>query len=173
MSDYILSTCSTVDLTPEKMKELDVPFLNFHLELGDDYYDDDMGQNITTGEIYERMLAGEDAKTSQVSMIEYKNFFEKYLKEGKDILHIVFSSGLSGSMNSARLAQAELQEEYPDRKLYLIDSFAASSGHGLLVDKAAQLRKDGMGIDELRDWLEEHKLEVHHWFYSTDLTFFI
>ena len=76
-------------------------------------------------------------------------------------------------MNSARIAQEELQEEYPDRKIYVVDSFAASSGHGLLVDKAANLKKEGMGIDELRDWVEENKLNVHHWFYSTDLTFFI
>ncbi len=173
MSNYVLSSCSTVDLTPAKMKEMDVPFVNFHLKLGDGFYNDDMGQEISTEEIYTRMLAGEDAKTSQVSMVEYKEFFEKFLKEGKDVLHIVFSSGLSGSINSARLAQEELQEEYPDRKIYIIDSLAASAGHGLLVAKAASLKKEGMSIDDLFDWIEEHKLEVHHWFYSTDLTFFI
>jgi len=119
------------------------------------------------------MLDGEDTKTSQVSMIEYEEFFEPFLKEGKDIIHVTLSSGLSGTINSANLAAENLRESYPDRKIFIVDSLGASSGYGFLIDTLADLRDKGMGIDELHKFAEENRLHVHHWFFSTDLTFFI
>ena len=170
---FELTTCSTTDLSHEYFKSRNIRVVFVHFELGGKPYPDDMGITIPPKELFRRMIDGEDTKTSQVSMGEYIELFEPLLKEGKDVLHIAFSSGLSGSYNSARLAAEELAPQYPDRKLYVVDSLAASTGHGLVVDKAADLRDEGKSIDEVRDWLEANKNRAHHWFFSTDLTFFI
>jgi DegV family protein with EDD domain len=119
------------------------------------------------------MVEGAETKTSQVTVTEYTEHFERLLQQGKDILHIAFSSGLSGTYNSARLAVEEMKEKYPDRKIYLVDSMAASSGYGLIMETLADMRDSGMGIEELYNWIEENKLRLQHWFFSTDLTFYI
>lgn len=119
------------------------------------------------------MVDGADTKTSQINSEEYEAYFTPFLEEGKDIIHLCLSSGISGACNSAMIARNELAEKYPDRKIYVIDSLAASSGFGLLMDKAADLRDSGMSIDDLYNWLEENKLKMHHWFFSSDLTFFV
>ena len=173
MSAFQLTCCSTSDLSHEYFEKRNIEVVYFHFELGGKDYPDDMGKTVPPKELFKRMMEGEETKTSQVTMGEYIEFFEPLLKEGKDVLHIAFSSGLSGSYNSARLAVEELAPKYPDRKLYVVDSLAASTGHGLVVDKAADLRDEGKSIDEVRDWLEANKNKAHHWFFSTDLTFYI
>ena len=95
------------------------------------------------------------------------------MNEGKDIILLNLSSGLSGAQTSAKLAVNELKEEYPDRKVYVVDSLGAASGMGLLVDKMADLRDAGYTIDELYAWVEENKLKAHAWFFTTDLTYFV
>lgn len=124
-------------------------------------------------ELYKRMLAGESARTSQVSTGDYIEFFESALAEGRDILHVTLSSGISNTFNSARLAAEELQEKYPERTIRIVDSLCASAGYGLLVDRLAHLRDEGMGIDDLAQWTCDHRLEVNHLFFSSDLTFFV
>ena len=173
MSDYILSCSSTVDLTPRQMEKRDIRYVCFHFILDGQDHKDDMGQSIAPEELYSRMVAGAEAKTSQVALGEYTEYFEQLLREGKDILHVEFSSGLSGSYNSARLVVDELKEKYPDRKIYLVDSLAASSGYGLIMETLADMRDAGKSVEELYQWIEENKLRMHHWFFSTDLTFYI
>lgn len=173
MSDFILSCGSTADLTNDQMKERDIHYICFHFILDGQDYADDMGQSVPPEELYQKMVDGAEAKTSQVSMAEYMEYFGALLQEGKDILHIEFSSGLSGSINSARFAIEELSEKYPKRKIYLVDSLAASSGYGLIMETLADMRDAGAGIEELYQWVEENKLCMHHWFFSTDLTFYI
>ena len=173
MGDYVLSCCSTADLSKERFEKRQIQYVCFHFELGGKEYLDDLGASVPPEELYRRMIAGEDTKTSQVSVGDYEALFEKNLKDGKDILHVTLSSGISGTYNSACVARDELKERYPDRKIYLVDSLAASSGYGLLMETLADLRDSGMGIDELYRWAEENKLKLHHWFFSTDLTFFI
>ncbi len=173
MKDYVLSCCSSSDLSKEYFAKRNIPVVYFHFELGGTQYEDDMGESVPPKELFRRMLAGEDTKTSQVSVGEYEEFFTPFLKEGKDILHVTLSSGLSGTVNSARIAAENLKETYPDRKIYIVDSLGASSGYGFLMDLLADKRDEGMEIDELRDFAEENKLHVHHWFFSTDLTFYI
>lgn len=95
------------------------------------------------------------------------------MQQGKDILHVSLSSGISGVLNSANLAKDILQEKYPDRKIYIVDSLSASSGYGLLMDALADLRDAGKTIDEVYEWAEANKLKLQSWFFSTDLTFFI
>ncbi len=173
MSDFILSCCSAVDLTQEQMDELDISYIPFHFELNGVQYTDDLGQSVPYPEFYTRMAAGEDTKTSQVNVDEFLQYFESFLKEGKDVLHLTLSSGISGTFNSARLAKDMLEEKYPDRKLYVVDSLAASGGYGLLVSELARLRNSGKDIEEVYKFAEENKKKLNHWFFTSDLTFFI
>lgn len=173
MSDYIISCCSTADLSEKHFLERDIHYICFHYELDGVAYMDDLGKTMDIEDFYRAMTEGADTKTSQINADEYEKYFEDFLKQGNDILHITLSSGISGTINSAQIAAQTLMEKYPDRKIYVIDSLAASSGYGLLMDKVADLRDAGMGIDELRGWVEENKLRVNHWFFTTDLTFFI
>lgn len=173
MSDYIISCCSTADLTEEHFNKRDIHYICFHYELDGAAYMDDLGKTMNLDDFYKAMSEGADTKTSQINVDEYEAYFEEFLKEGKDILHLTLSSGISGTINSANIAAETLKEKYPDRKIYVIDSLAASSGYGLLMDKVADLKDEGMGIDELKDWVIENRLKVNHWFFTTDLTFFI
>ena len=173
MKPYVISCCSAADLSKEHFERRDLKYLFFHFELGGTEYQDDLGASVPPEELYRRMLEGENTKTSQVSIGEYTEHFETFLKEGKDVLHVTLSSGISGTFNSARIAAEDLKEKYPERKIYVVDSLAASSGYGLLMDALADRRDEGMDIDALYQWCEEHKRQLHHWFFSTDLTFFI
>ena len=173
MADYILSCCSTADLSKEHFEAMDVKYICFHYMLDGVDYTDDLGQSMPFDVFYQKMVDGAETRTAQVNMGEYMEYFEPFLAAGKDVLHLCLSSGISGSYNSCCMAAEQLAEKYPDRKLYIVDSLAAASGYGLLMDKLAQLRSEGMDIDTLRQWAEDHKLEMHHWFFSSDLTFFI
>ncbi len=173
MNDYIISGCSTADLSEKHFLKRDIHFVCFHYMLDGVEYPDDLGRSMPLDQFYEAMQKGAETKTSQVSCAEYIEYFTSFLEEGKDIIHLCLSSGISGSYNSANAARDTLIEQYPDRKIYIIDSLGASSGSGLLLDKMADLRDEGYTIDELRDWVEENKLRLHHWFYSTDLTFYV
>lgn len=173
MSNYVISCCSTADLTKEHFESRDIQYIYFHYYLDDVAYPDDLGQTVSFDEFYRRMSEGAETKTSQVNAEEFIDYFKPFLDEGKDIIHVSLSSGISGVYNSAMIAKRELEEQYPKRKIYVIDSLGASSGYGLIMDKMADLREEGMDIDTLNQWVEEHKLEMNHWFFSTDLTFYV
>lgn len=173
MSEYILSGCSTADLTKEHFIERNISYTCFHYELDGKPYVDDLGESMSMEEFYAAMANGADTRTSQINAEEYQAYFEPFLQAGKDIIHLTLSSGISGSINSANIAKDILEEKYPDRKIYIVDSLAASSGYGLLLDKLADLRDGGMSVDELYEWAEANKLKMHHWFFSSDLTFFV
>lgn len=173
MSQYVISGGSTADLTREHFEARDISYVRFHYYMDGKLYVDDLGESMPFEDFYAAMAAGAETRTSQVNVDEYLNYFEPFLAAGKDVLHLSLSSGLSGAYNSACIARDELKEKYPDRKLYVIDSLAASSGFGMLLDTLADLRDNGMDIDTLAAWAEEHRLELHHWLYSTDLTFYI
>lgn len=124
-------------------------------------------------EFYAAMANGAMTKTSQINAEEFEAYFEPFLKDGKDILHVCLSSGITGVINSAMIAKTNLEEKYPQRKICIVDSLAASSGYGLLMDKIADQRDAGLSLGELEQWILAHRLEVNHWFFSTDLTFYI
>jgi DegV family protein with EDD domain len=173
LSDYILSCCSTADLSREHLEGRGIPFICFHYFLNGVEYEDDLGRSIPFEEFYRLVAEGAETRTSQVNITEYLDYFTRFLEEGKDILHITLSSGISGSYGSACNAALIARERFPARKIYIVDSLGASSGYGLLMDKLADLRDSGMGIEDLHDWAEAHKLDVHHWFFSTtDLTYY-
>ena len=157
MKPYVLSCCSGADLSREHFDRREIRYLYFHFEVGGIEYQDDLGKSMPPEELYQRMIAGESTKTSQVSIGEYTEHFERFLKEGQDVLHVTLSSGISGTFNSARLAAEDLAEKYPERKIYVVDSLAASSGYGLFMDALADQRDRGMDIDALYQWAEERK----------------
>lgn len=173
MGDYIISCCSTADLSKEHFEQRDIQYICFHYELDGKQYPDDLGQTISFEAFYGAMANGADTKTSQINEVEFEEYFEPFLKAGKDVLHLCLSSGITGVINSANIAKEMLLEKYPDRKIYIVDSLAASSGFGLLMDKLADLRDEGMGIDEIYAWTEANKKRMQHWFFTSDLTFFV
>ena len=173
MEDYILSCCSTADLSKEDFKEKNIHYICFHYELNGVPYLDDLGESMDINEFYKKMQEGADTKTSTINADEFIAYFEPFLQEGKDILHLTLSSGITSVLNSAMIAKEMLSEKYPDRKIYIVDSLAASSGYGLLMDKLATLRDQGMSIDEVRDYAETNKRKLNHWFFSSDLTFYV
>ena len=173
MNDYVLSACTAADISAEHFERIGVKYLCFNYRLGDKDYIDDLGKTLPYKDFYQAMRDGKDTKTSLINMDVYMEYFKSVLESGKDLIHVVLSGGLSGSCNSARLAAEELREQYPDRKIYIVDSLAASSGYGLFVDALADLKNGGMSIDDLYAWANENKKRVHHWFFSTDLTFYV
>lgn len=173
MSDYIISCCSTADLAKEHFEKRNITYICFHYELDGKEYADDLGESMPFDKFYKAMQDGAMTKTSQVNAEEFEKYFEKFLKQEKDILHVCLSSGISGVINSAMIARDNLLEKYPDRKILVVDSLGASSGYGLLMDRLADLRDEGKNVDEVYDWAIEHRLNDHHWFFSTDLTFYI
>jgi DegV family protein with EDD domain len=170
MPDYLITCCSTVDLPYEHLLKRGIPYTSFHFNIDGMEYPDDLGRTMPFEEFYRRVAAGAMPTTSQVNMGQYLSFFEPFLQQGRDILHLSLSSGLSGSYNSALLARDELLHKYPERKLLVVDSLGASSGYGLLTDLAADMRDGGATLEEVHTWVEAHKLNLHHWFFSTDLT---
>lgn len=172
-NEYVLSCCSTADMPKEYFEERNIKYICFHYQLDGVDYMDDLGQSMPFDKFYQAMVDGAETKTSQISAGEYEEYFESFLKEGKDVLHLTLSSGISGTINSANVAREMLKEKYPERKIYVIDSLAASSGYGLLMDVLADQRDAGMGIDDLVELTLNIRNKVQHWFFSTDLTFYI
>ena len=172
MADYKITCCSTADISAEHLKSLDVSYAKYHYILEGCDHPDDLFTTGTPQQFYGLINAGAMPTTAQVTPEELCALFEPILKQGLDLLHIEFSSGLSGGWQSAQAAKETMQKKYPDRKIYIVDSLAASSGYGLLVDKAAELKNKGLGIDELCLWLEANKLKLRHWFYATNLAHF-
>ena len=173
MSEYMITCCSTADMPAAYFEERKIPYVCFHYRMDGVEYPDDLGKTMPFAEFYDRISKGAEPTTAQVNAQQYMDFFEPILKEGKDILHFTLSGGISGSVNSANIAKTQLEEKYPDRKVIVIDSLAASSGFGMLVDAALDKQEEGLSLEENAAWAEENKNRLHHWFFSTDLTSFI
>ncbi|MCC2231365.1 DegV family protein [Hominifimenecus microfluidus] len=173
MNPYVISCCSTADLSEEHFRNRNISYVCFHFELDGVEYPDDLGKSIPFDEFYRRMANGASTKTSQINVEEFTEYFEPFLKEGKDILHVSLSSGISGVFNSASLARNLLMQKYPERTILIVDSLGASSGYGLFMDRLADLRDEGYSIQELYEWAMKNRLRLNHWFFSTDLTFYI
>ena len=173
MSDYILSCGSVSDLTKEHYERRKLHVVNYHFLVDNVVYVDDMGESYPFPKFYQAMRDGAITKTSQVSIGEYFQSWEPLLQDGHDILHVELSSGLSGVVHSALEAAKMLMEKYPQRKIIVVDSLGASSGYGLLMDKLADNRDAGMSMEDNAAWAIEHRLEMHHWFFSTDLKYYV
>lgn len=170
MQPYTLTCCSTADLPKEYFDRRNIPYVPFHFTIDGVEYPDDLGQSMAFEEFYARIEAGAMPTTSLVNTEQFLAFFEPILKGGSDILHLSFSSGLSGTYASAVLARDELKERYPDRTIMVVDSLGASSGYGLMLDALADMRDAETSLKDAAAWIEANKLRMHHWFFSTDLT---
>lgn len=173
MENYILSCCSTMDLRKGWAEERGVNLIYAKFFLEGEEFRDDFYESISQDKLFERMLSGEKSQTTQVNTEEYIGSFRKYLEQGQDIFHICLSSGVSGTFNSCHIAKDILQEEFPERKIEIVDSLMASSGYGLLVDKACELKRQGLDMETLRVELEKWRNRLHSYFFTSDLRFFI
>lgn len=173
MENYILSCCSTMDLRKGWADERGVNLIYAKFFLEGEEFRDDFYESISQDKLFERMLSGEKSQTTQVNTEEYIGSFRKYLEQGQDIFHICLSSGVSGTFNSCHIAKDILLEEFPERKIEIVDSLMASSGYGLLVDKACMLKKQGLDMETLRVELEKWRNRLHGYFFTSDLRFFI
>ena len=170
MGTYRIVTDSTTDLTPELIQELDVQVIPLcYMMGGKTYHNIPGGGEMTDKEFYAKLRAGSMSTTTQVNSEEFLHVFTPLLEAGQDVLYIAFSSGLSGTYQSAVLAREELKQRFPDRRLEVFDSLCASMGEGLLVYHAAKLRQAGKSLDEVLAWLKGNVLNLCHWFTVDDL----
>lgn len=172
MQSYTITCCSTVDLPREQLAARGIPFQPLSYTVDGVTRKDDLGSSLPYSEFYAAMAAGADTSTSQANISEFIDFFTPMLSAGQDILHLSLSSGLSGSASSATNAAAICAERFPERRICVVDSLGASSGSGLLLDTLADMRDRGESLETVRDFAESGKLCLHHWFFSTDLTYF-
>jgi len=173
MEDYILSCSSTADMTNGYYSSRDIHHIDSTYSIDGQIYDESMGESVPLSDFYEKMRNGINPKTSQIDMADYKEYFKKFLEDGKDVLHICLSSSISESYLTATAAAEELKGEYPERQLHVVDSLSASAGMGLLIDILADKRDEGMPIDKLKLYAENSKKYINHWFFSTDLTTYL
>lgn len=166
---YRLTTDSTADLPQEFLTERGISSVGLAFQIGGEEYREGPDLKMTSKEFYDLLREGKPSSTVQVNTYEFIDFAEPFLAAGEDVLHIAFSSGLSGTYESCARGAEELRAKYPDRKILVVDSLAASMGEGLLVYYADENRKAGMSIEDNYQWLEENKLHLCHWFTVDDL----
>lgn len=172
MSDFVIMTDSSCDLPADLAQKMELTVLPLFVYVDDKKYTNYLDEReIAFSEIYAKLRTRCPAKTSAVNMNDFMEPMEHLLKSGKDILYIGFSSGLSGTYNAGAAAAQELAVNYPDRKIYTVDSLCASMGQGLLIYHAWQEKQKGKSIDEVRDFTEATKLHLCHWFTIDDLMF--
>ena len=170
MNEYVILTDSSADLDQRMVADLglDILPLSFLLE-EKSYHDYPDGREMNPRDFYQKVRDGAMPTTNAVNVSQATEFMEPHLKAGEDVLFLAFSSGLSSTYNSIKIAGEELAEKYPDQKIYVVDTLAASLGQGLLVWHAVQHKKAGESIEQVRDWVEENKLHLCHWFTVNDL----
>ena len=172
MADYVLFTDSTTDLSPELVAEMDVAVLPLGFTLdGQNYRNYPDNRDLSPKAFYDKLRAGGMSTTSQINTAEFTDAFTPVLEQGKDVLYLGFSSGLSRTYQSSRLAAEELREKFPGRTIECVDSLQASMGEGLVAYVAAMHRKAGMPLAELAQWLRENARNFCAWFTVEDLMF--
>ena len=170
---FTLSCESTIDLPFSYTEERNIPVLFYSYTVDGVEYQDDMGRDPKARpQFYAFLKEGKIPRTSQLNVFQYLAFFDNLLQKGGDVLHIAFGSGMTNSVANAFQAAEQLREKYPEQKLVVVDSLCSSSGYGLLVDGAADLRDEGRTIDEVAAWVMEKRKRVHHQFYSFDLRYY-
>lgn len=169
---YCISVDSACDLDRQYIEENNLKHIGYHYILGEDEKIDDF-EGPSLDEYYTELKSGKLAKTAAINTAELIDHLEPLLKEGLDVIHFTLSSGLSSTYQNALMAKEILDERYPDRKLYIVDSLNATSPMGLLIDKMVDLKKEGKSIDYLRDYAEKYRTYIYPYFTTTDLTHLI
>lgn len=162
--NFVLLTDSSVDLPADYLAKHDVPFASLEYTIDGVSYEDDAGKSMPYGEFYDKIRKGVMSTTTMINIDKYLAFFEPFLKQGKDILYLAFTSALSGSCACSLAAAKELKQAYPEREIAVIDSLCASMGEGLLLHYAIGLRDEGKSLQEVCDWLEQNKQRLNHLF---------
>ena len=172
MNDFVIVTDSSCDLPNDLVQKLELHVVPLAFIMGDKtYWNYPDNREMSPEDFYDRQKQGQMATTNAVNVGQATDVLEPILKEGKDLLVLAFSSGLSTTCNSFQIAATELAAQYPDRKVFVVDTLCASLGQGMLVSQAALLRQQGKSIEEVRDWTEANKLRQCHWFTVNDLFF--
>ncbi|MGN0384107.1 MAG: DegV family protein [Eubacterium sp.] len=170
MRDYVVITDVASDLPADIAKQLGVVVMPMSFEVdGKVYHHYSDAREMSLDEFYNKLRSGSMPTTTQINPATYEEFFKTYLEEGKDILCMVFTSGMSGTFQSATLAANMLQEDYPDQKIYCVDTLSASIGEGMFVYNAMKKKESGFDIDRLKEWIEEKRHDARHWFMVEDL----
>lgn len=170
--DYMITCTSTCDLTKQLLQEKDIKYTYFKFMINGRDYEDNFFEDYDYHAFYQDIKNGLEPSTSQVGFGAYMEFFEELLKEGKNIIHICLSSGISGDCMTAKSVAEELNETH-ENKIYVVDSLGASSGYGMLVLKAKDNLDNGMSYDDNINWIENNKLKIQHLFISTDLSSYV
>ena len=170
MGNYAIFTDTASDIKPELLNKWGVEYisLTFRFEGNEREY---ANGEMDAREFYKKMREGNIAKTSAINPEAFGKAFEKILSRGDDILYLGFSSGLSTTYNSAKIACDELSEKYPERKIITVDTLAASAGEGMLVYLAAEKKKEGASVEEVAQYIDDIKLKLCHWFTVDDLIY--
>lgn len=166
---YIICTDSSCDLSPSYIDAHPLKVLGLMYTINGETFEDDNFRAITPKSFYDRIRQGQTSKTTLINTERYVEFFTPILQQGEDILYVGFSSGLSGSVQSAMIAANQLKEQFPQRDIRVVDTLAASLGQGLLVHYALANQSKGMSLADNAKWLEDHKLNLAHWFTVDDL----
>ena len=169
MNDYVITCSTTCDLNKEHLEKNNNPYVHFSFYINDKKYLDDFYSEVKKDEFY-NLIRDNDSKTSQPDPEEYVKVFSSILDQGKDVLHVELSSGISGAFNSANIAKDMIKDNYKDRKIYIVDSLSASSGFGLFVDILNKLKNDGKSIDEVYDFAINNRININCIFYTNDLS---
>lgn len=172
MDNYIIFTDANSDMDASMVEEFQVEVLPMRFTIGGkEYYNHPVNKQMSAEEFYKLLRQGEMSSTTQTNTIEFVELFEPYLSKGIDVLYIGFSSGLSGNLEAAQIAAKSLSEEFPDRKMLVVDTLSISLGQTILIQKASQLKKEGKSIEEVAKWVEDNKQKSAHWFTVDDLNF--
>ncbi|MBQ1411248.1 MAG: DegV family protein [Oscillospiraceae bacterium] len=170
MSPYVIITDSSCDIMPELLEKWEVPCVSLTVKFDEDA--ESFGNyDMPFDRFYDRMRKGGVARTSAANVETFKDAFTRYLQQGLDLLYLGFSSGLSTTVNSGRMAAQELMESYPQRKIVVVDTLAASAGFGLLVYLAVEEKRKGATLEQTAKFVEETKLKLCHWFTVDDLVY--
>lgn len=173
MANFTLTCCSTADRPKSFFDGRHIPYACFHWNEGGQDHLDDLYQSVSPSDFYAAIKAGATPTTSQVSVGEFVELWEPIVAAGSDVLHVSLSSGLSGAYDAAEMAARQVMDAHPDRRVLVVDSLGASSGYGMLVEYVADLRDAGASLEEAYGWALTHRLNVHHWFFSTDLSSYV
>jgi DegV family protein with EDD domain len=165
-NEFIIVTDDSCDMPPEFYKENNIPLLRLHFIIDGETFN---GEQMSITDFYVKLRSGKMPTTSQVNVEQALKVIEPLLKDGKDILYIGFSSGLSGTVQSVATAASELREKYPERTIRVIDTLCASMGEGLILYKVVEMRDSGRSLDEIAGWVEDNKLSVAHFVAAEDL----
>ena len=171
MADYIITTESTCDIAPWILESWGVRFSCFSFSFEDEPEVQREDVSMTAAEFYANMRNGRAVKTSAANSAAVEKTFRGILEEGKDILHLGFSSALSSTFSTTRFVADELSEEFPDRRIFLVDTLAQSAGLGLLIKLVTDRKNAGATLEEARDFAEAEKLHIAHWFSVDDIQY--